>query len=72
MGVVGDKLKENVKEHLHVDKLISDIMDEVLEPALEKVVSDTSNPFDDILKDAVYPVLSDELKKLVAEKWAGL
>lgn len=69
---MANKLLENVKEHLDVPAFVGDLMDEILEPALEKVVSDTGNPFDDILKDAVYPVLSDELKKLIAEKWAEL
>ena len=43
--------------------IVEDLLDAVLEPALDKLVKDTSTPFDDMAKQAVYPVLKQELIK---------
>lgn len=43
--------------------IVEDLLDAVLEPALDKLVKDTSTPFDDMAKQAVYPVLKQELVK---------
>ena len=69
-----DKAKalELVVKHLNVPGLLSDVVDEILEPALDKMVADSSNPYDDMAKAALYPVLETELKSKVAELWAKL
>ena len=59
-------------KHLDVPGLISDVLDQALEPAIDKFVADSANPYDDMLKAAIYPVLKAELKNIVAEKWAEL
>jgi len=66
------KMLELAIKHLNVPGLLSDIIDEVLEPALDKVVEDSANPYDNMMKAAVYPVLEAELKKVIADKWAEL
>lgn len=44
------------------------IIDEVLEPALDKMVADSSNPYDDMAKQALYPVLEQKVKEVIDEK----
>jgi len=61
-------LVQIVKDNINLGGIASDVLDEVLEPALKKVVADTSNPLDDMLMASIYPVLEAELKKLVEEQ----
>lgn len=61
-----------VKARVDVPGLVADVVDQVLEPALDKFVADSANPYDDMLKAAIYPVLEKELKAKIAELWAGL
>ena len=60
-----------LKNNINISGLIFDELDLVLEPALQRVVDDSANPFDNILKAAVYPALRLELKKAVEEKIAA-
>jgi hypothetical protein len=41
--------------------IVEDLLDKVLEAALDKLVADTANPVDNMLKDALYPVIKKEL-----------
>lgn len=61
---------EILKKNLNVGGLIADEIDMVLEPALQKVVENTTTPFDDVAKAALYPVLREELGKLL-EKYVN-
>lgn len=63
-----DVLKKMLKERIDLSGVVVDVLDEILEPALEKVVADTSNPFDDMIMATVYPVLSEKIKELAKEK----
>lgn len=54
-----------LKKNINLGGLIADQVDLVLEPALDKVVANTTNPFDDMLKAAIYPTLREELQKLI-------
>jgi hypothetical protein len=51
--------------------LVAGALESVLEPALKKLVADTTNPFDDALLAMVYPQLKayllEEVEKLVAK-----
>lgn len=58
-----EKLKELAKLHINLKGFTDGIIDEILEKALEKVVADSSNPFDDVMFQAVYPVLEGKLKE---------
>lgn len=59
------KVLEIVKQNINLGGLVADTLDEILEPALLKLVKSTSNPFDDALMATVYPLLEKELKELV-------
>ena len=72
MSETGDSLKKAVYANMNVPGLVSDVMDDVLEPALDKVVADSSNALDDILKAAIYPTLAKEVKQLVQAQWDKL
>ena len=72
MSKTKDLILGNLHEHLNIPGLVQDMLDEVLEPALKKVVADTSNPFDDVLLGAIYPVLEKELNELVQKYWDEL
>ena len=54
-----------VKNNVNLGGLVADTLDEVLEPALKKVVERTDNAFDDMLFTAVYPILEKELNEEV-------
>lgn len=60
MEVLRGKIKISIK----VSPLIDDLESKVLEPALQKIVDDSSMPFDNIVKAAIYPKLAEEAKKL--------
>jgi hypothetical protein len=62
-----EKLTELIETNFNLQGFADGIIDEVLEPALRKVVEDSKNPFDDMAFAAVYPVLEVELKKQIAE-----
>jgi hypothetical protein len=60
------------KKNINAPGLINDIIDEVVEKAIDKFIADTSNPYDDMLKAALWPVIEKEVKEKLAELWAGL
>lgn len=62
------KLVEILFKNFNYKGLIFDALDEALEPALKKVVEDSSNPFDDMLMASVYPILEKELKEYIEKK----
>lgn len=65
-------LLESVAKNVNAPGLVTDLLKQILEPALAKIVADTSNPFDDMLKNAIYPTLEAELIKLADEQWKKL
>ena len=66
------KVKDILIENVDLGGIAFGIIDDVLEEALQKVVADSSNPFDDMLMASVYPILEAELKKLITEQIAKL
>ena len=62
MDKILEILKASVKIKIAVKPILNRVIDEVLEPALQKIVDDSSNPFDNILKASIYPALSKEIK----------
>ena len=65
MGLDKKKIFEMLKKNINIGGLAADILDEVLEPALQKVVDDTTNKLDDALMATIYPILEAEIKKQV-------
>ena len=68
LSAIYGKLKLSIK----VKPVAMGIIDDVLEPAIDKIVADTKNPFDDMLKKAVYPMLEAEIKDGISKAIDGL
>lgn len=67
-----EKALKILKDNVNLQGIAFDVIDDVLEEALKKVVADSSNPFDDMLMASVYPVLEKELKELIEKKFKEL
>lgn len=63
------KFVDIVLKNVNLPGLLFDTIDEVLEPALDKIVADSKNPFDDMAKASLYPLLEKELKELAQKKY---
>jgi hypothetical protein len=44
------------------------VIDDVIEAALDKIVADSTNPFDNAAKNLLWPILEKEAKALLAVK----
>lgn len=62
-----EKFKALAKENFNLEGFLLGTVDEVLETALQKVVDDSSNKFDDMAMAALYPVIEAELKAKISE-----
>lgn len=71
MDILG-ALKGKVKLKISVKPVAMSLIDDVLEPAIDKIVADTKNPFDNMLKASVYPMLESEIKSGVSKAIDGL
>lgn len=69
---MANALLDSVKVNVNVPGLFNDILDKVLDPALQKLVDDTANPLDNILKAAIAPALESLLKGLAKTEWDKL
>lgn len=65
-------VKTILKEGVLLPKIFGEVLDEVLEPALQKLVASTETPLDDVLMAAIYPPLEKELKALATKLWEDL
>ena len=61
-------LKGKIKVSVKIKPVVDSLIDEVLEPALDKIVADSRNPFDNMLKASVYPALEKEMKEFAEKK----
>lgn len=59
-------------ENINVPGIFDDVLDEILEPALDKLVKGTETPLDDVLKAAIYPTLAAALKVESKKLWDKL
>lgn len=59
---------DSIEVKVDLKKLSFGLIDEVLEPALDKVVEDSTNPIDNAMKAMIYPTLEAELKKLIEKE----
>ena len=65
-------LKGIVRDNLNVPELIKDVLNEVAEPALDKLVQSTETAFDDAAKAAIWPPLEAALNAEVKKLWDKL
>lgn len=63
------EVKEILKEEIKVDQFLIRMMKEIVKPKLDEFVADTSNPYDDILVAALYPILEKEIEEKIKEVW---
>ena len=68
MGLM-DEIKndalEVLAESIDLEKLASGLATKVVSKALDKVVADSENTFDDMAKAALWPVLEKEVNELI-------
>ena len=72
MGLDKDKVIKILLKRIDLPGALIDIIEEVLEPALDKMVKDSSNPYDDMAKAALYPILETALKDEIKKLWEKL
>ena len=65
-------IKKILLDSIDLEKLAIGLIAEGLEPALKKVVEDSSNKVDDAVFAMVYPPLKLELHKFIAAEVAKL
>ena len=63
-----EKLLRAVVKYLNIKGLAKELVTEVADDLLTKVVEDSSTEFDDMAKAALWPVLEREAVKLIDEK----
>lgn len=62
------ELLEVVVKNVNLKGIAIDLIDNVIEEALKKVVESTENSFDDMAMASLWPFLEAEVKKLIEEK----
>ena len=63
-----EKILKLIVKYLNVKGLLTELVTEVVDEALDKVVADSSNPYDNMAKAAMWPVMEAELAKQIEEK----
>lgn len=71
------KVFQLIVKYFNVKGFLTEMVTEVVDEALDGVVKDSSNPYDDMAKAAMWPVMEKELasqieKRVDVEKWLGL
>lgn len=64
-----DQILALVEARIDVPGLVQDVLVQILKPALDEMVADSSNPYDDMAVAALYPVLEPALLKEVQKLW---
>ncbi len=72
MGIDKEKMIEILIKRIDLPGAFADIVSEVLEPALDKMVADSSNPYDDMAKAALFPMLETAIKGEIEKLWDKL
>jgi hypothetical protein len=72
MDNLGGKVAKAAMDNFNVPGFANELVDDILNEALDNLVKSTVNPFDDMAKAALYPMLSKEVKDIVAKRWADL
>jgi len=72
MADISEQIKALLYANVDGPGLLNDLLDTILEPALDKIVKDSANQIDDVVKAALYPLLEAELKKLAKDGWDKL
>jgi hypothetical protein len=71
------KIFKLIVKYFNLKQFLKDMVNEVLDEALEKVVQSTATPFDNAAKAALYPEVEKALGEIIeekvnVEKWLGV
>jgi hypothetical protein len=61
---------DSVEVKIDLKKIVDGVIDDVVEKALDEVVKDTANPWDDSAKATLWPLLEPKLKELAEQQAA--
>lgn len=64
-------------KYFNLKGFLTEMVTEVADEALEEVVQDSANPYDNMAKAAMWPTMEEKLAEVIAkkvnvEKWLGL
>ena len=62
---VDSKIKDLLKKNINIKGLVSDAIDGIVEPALKAAVEKSDNKIDDLIMNALYPLVELEIKKQI-------
>ena len=65
---MNEELKAALLKNINVRGFVVDMLDGVIKKSLDKVVANTSNNFDNIMLESMYPALREELVRMIDEK----
>lgn len=65
-------LKEILLANVNIKGIAVSLLDGIVEPKLQELVNESSTPLDNILKDAVWPVLREKILEKVDDLVAGI
>jgi len=63
-----NKVLALVVKYFNIKGFMSEMISEVIDEALDKVVADSANPYDNMAKASLWPLLEKEALKVVEEK----
>ena len=63
-----NRILKMVVKYFNIKGFMSEMVTEIADEALEKVVQGSINPMDNMVKAALWPVLEEEIQKLIEEK----
>jgi len=67
---VKEKLLSILEANVDVESMASDMLDEVVKPALDALVKKSSTKIDDIVLNMLYDELSDQIVMELAKLWS--
>ena len=57
-----------IVKHFNIKGFMSEMVADVLDEALEKMVQDSKNPYDNVAKASLYPVVEEKLLEVIEDK----
>jgi len=62
------KVLKLVVKYFNIKGFMSEMVADVLDEALEEMVQDSKNPYDNIAKASMYPVIEEKLLEVIDKK----
>lgn len=67
-----DELVQLLLNNVNLQGLAVGLLDDIIKAKLQEVVDDTSNPYDNMLVDALYPMVREKVLEEIADLLAAL